>query len=145
MIQAFIGRFFATWLGKLVVGGAAILTSVRYVGGVYAFLEAEKCERPLYTVVGRLTDGVELRRYEPYLIAETTADDPSAGFQRAGRQTFGTLASYIFGKNKARRGGENEKMSMTAPVRFDGGEKKKTRYGQISSIFKIFFKDVRQN
>ena len=107
-----------------------MLTSVRYAGGMYAFLEAEKCERPAYTVVQRLAGGVEIREYEPYLIAETTADDMSAGFQKAGRQTFRTLAGYIFGKNKARRGGENEKMAMTAPVRIDGGEKKKTRYAR---------------
>jgi len=105
------------------------LTSARYAGGIYAFLEAEKLETPNYTVVQRLGNGMEIRRYEPYLIAETTAEDEaSAGFQKAGRQTFRTLAGYIFGKNKARRGnGTNEKMAMTTPVRLDGGEKKKTR------------------
>ena len=62
------------------------------------------------------------------MIAEITADGKSAGFETAGKKTFGTLAGYIFGKNKARRGGENEKMAMTAPVRIVGGESKKTRY-----------------
>jgi len=130
MYQPFAQRIVASWLGKLLIGGAGFLVSVRYAGGVYAYLEAEKCERPLYTVVERLTGGVEIRQYEPYMIAETTADDASsAGFQKAGRDTFGTLAGYIFGKNKARRGGENEKMAMTAPVRFDGdmSSNKKTR------------------
>ncbi|VEU36841.1 unnamed protein product [Pseudo-nitzschia multistriata] len=130
MLQLFLQRVVATWLGKLFVGGAAVLTSLRYAGGIYAFLEAEKLERPNYSVVQRLTDGVEIRRYEPYLIAETTAED-AAGFQKAGKQTFRTLAGYIFGKNKARGGflssGKNEKMAMTAPVRLDGGQKKKTR------------------
>jgi len=103
------------------------LFSARYAGGVYAYLEAEKCERPTYTVVQKLTDGVEIRQYEPYMIAETTADDESSSFEKAGKTTFGTLAGYIFGRNKARRGGESEKMAMTAPVRFDGGDNKKTR------------------
>ena len=129
-IQPFLQRFVATWLGKLLVGGAAVLTSVRYAGGIYAFYETGKLETPNYTVLRRLGKGVELRRYEPYLIAETTAEDEaSAGFQKAGRQTFRTLAGYIFGKNKARGGNvANEKMAMTTPVRIDGGEKKKTRY-----------------
>ncbi len=128
MIEAFVQRFVASWLGKLLIGTAAFLFSARYAGGVYAYLEAEKCERPTYTVVQKLTDGVEIRQYEPYMIAETTADDESSSFEKAGKTTFGTLAGYIFGRNKARRGGESEKMAMTAPVRFDGGDNKKTRY-----------------
>ena len=128
MIEAFVQRFVASWLGKLLIGTTAFLFSARYAGGVYAYLEAEKCERPTYTVVQKLTDGVEIRQYEPYMIAETTADDESSSFEKAGKTTFGTLAGYIFGRNKARRGGESEKMAMTAPVRFDGGDNKKTRY-----------------
>ena len=120
MIDAFLQRFAASLLGKLLIGVSAALVSLRYAGGVYAYLEAEKCERPVYKVVQTLTDGVEIRQYEPYMIAETIADDPS--YETAGKKTFGTLAGYIFGKNKARRGGESEKMAMTAPVRFDGGE-----------------------
>jgi hypothetical protein len=140
MYQLFAQRIVASWLGKLLIGGAAFLVSVRYAGGVYAYLEAEKCERPLYTVVERLTGGVEIRQYEPYMIAETAADDESsAGFQKAGRDTFGTLAGYIFGKNKARRGRENEKMAMTAPVRFDGdiSRNKKTRYVYLPYLDKV--------
>jgi hypothetical protein len=117
----------ATWLGKLLVGFAAVLFSVRYAGGIYAYLEAEKLERPAYSVVERLTDGVEIRQYGPYMIAETTANEESSSYQKAGKNNFRILAGYIFGRNKARRGGENEKMAMTAPVRFDGGQNKKTR------------------
>ena len=127
MVQFSVERIIASWLGKLLIGASAFLVSVRYVGGIYAYLEAEKCERPKYSVLERLSGGVEIRQYEPYMIAETTADDASAGFQKAGKQAFGTLAGYIFGKNKARRSGETEKMAMTAPVRFDGGQNKKTR------------------
>ena len=128
MGQFSIERLFSGWLGKLLIGVSAFLVSVRYAGGIYAYLEAEKCERPKYSVLQRLAGGVEIRQYEPYMIAETTVDDASLGFQKAGKQTFGTLAGYIFGKNKARSGGETEKMAMTAPVRFDGGQNQKTRY-----------------
>lgn len=127
MFELFVQRIIATWLGKLLIGSAAFLFSARYTGGIYAYLQAEKCERPTYTVVERLTDGVEIRQYDPYMIAEVTVDDKSSGFQKSGKQTFGTLAGYIFGRNKTRRG-KNEKMAMTAPVRFDGGQNKKTRY-----------------
>ena len=67
---------------------------------------------------------VEIRKYEPYLIAETTVDESS--MREAGRQGFGKCAGYIFGKNQPRtKGNESEKMAMTAPVRSvgDAGEK----------------------
>ena len=69
---------------------------------------------------------MEIRRYEPYIIAETTVDE--TGFREAGKKGFSPCARYIFGKNKARKwGGESEKMRMTSPVRLDGGEKKNTK------------------
>jgi hypothetical protein len=126
MIQLLAQNILASWIGKILIGGAAILTSVRYAGGLYAYIETEKLERPTYEVIAQLPEGVEIRRYEPYLIAETTVQE--SGFREAGRQGFGACASYIFGKNKSRnRSGESEKMAMTAPVRLDGGESKKTR------------------
>jgi SOUL heme-binding protein len=124
MIQVLASKLVATWFGKLLIGGAALLTSVRYAGGLYAYLETEKLERPSYEVIARLADGVEIRRYEPYIIAETEVDE--SGFQEAGKAGFFPCAEYIFGKNKKRRG-ESEKMAMTAPVRLDGGDSKKTK------------------
>jgi hypothetical protein len=111
MIEALAQRF----LVRLVVGGFAVLTSLRYGTGVYFWREAEKLERPSYTVIQKLSHGVELRHYEPYLIAETTMD--GAGFRGPTGDGFRACAGYIFGKNKPRRGGESEKMAMTAPVR----------------------------
>jgi hypothetical protein len=64
-------------------------------------------DEPRYTVV-RVYDSFELRRYEPYLVAETTV---SANAEEAGNQGFRALAGYIFGANKGSR-----KIDMTAPV-----------------------------
>jgi hypothetical protein len=119
MIDALVHRLIAGWLGKVIVGSVAVLTSVRYGTGLYAWRETEKLERPVYTVIQQLSDGVELRRYEPYLIAETTVD--GVGFREPTADGFRACAGYIFGKNTPRRGSSvGEKMSMTAPVRVSG-------------------------
>ena len=64
-------------------------------------------EEPRHTVVQQL-DGVEVRQYEPYLVAEVVVPGPA---DEAGNQGFRLLAGYIFGKNKGER-----KIEMTAPV-----------------------------
>jgi hypothetical protein len=70
-------------------------------------LSSHAIEEPDYELV-RKFDGVELRKYAPYVVAEvvlqSTADD-------AGNQAFPILAGYIFGKNKGEK-----KFAMTAPV-----------------------------
>ena len=79
-------------------------------------------EQPEYTVV-RQDGAFELRRYAPYLLAETEVE---SGFMEAGNVAFGRLFRYISGDNttrteiamtapveQARRG---EKIAMTAPV-----------------------------
>ncbi len=64
-------------------------------------------EKPSYTVLE--SDGnLELRRYEPYIVAETLVD---GDFESAGNQGFRRLADYIFGNNRSR-----QKMEMTSPV-----------------------------
>ena len=64
-------------------------------------------EEPEYTVVERHDDW-ELRRYEPYLVAETQVD---GDLRQSGNAAFRVLAGYIFGDNDA-----STKMAMTAPV-----------------------------
>lgn len=64
-------------------------------------------EEPRYAVV-RAYDAFEVRRYEPYVVAETLV---GAAADDAGNQGFRILAGYIFGQNK----GEH-KIEMTAPV-----------------------------
>jgi len=64
-------------------------------------------DEPRYTAV-RTYDAFEVRRYEPYLVAETTV---RAAADEAGNQGFRALAGYIFGGNKGSR-----KIEMAAPV-----------------------------
>jgi len=72
-----------------------------------AWSPAMAIDEPRYTVV-RAYDAFEVRRYEPYLVAETVV---SATADEAGSQGFRILAGYIFGQNKGAR-----KIEMTAPV-----------------------------
>jgi hypothetical protein len=65
-------------------------------------------EEPRYEVLRTLGEGIELRRYAPYVVAEVLVDTRDA---EAGNRAFPILAGYIFGKNKGQR-----KLEMTAPV-----------------------------
>jgi hypothetical protein len=116
---------------RLVAGGIAVLASLRYGTGLYAWRETEKLERPSYEVITKLPEGIEVRRYEPYMIAETTVD--GVGFREPTSSGFRDCAGYIFGKNKKAKGWSlsrllksqddsdgGEKMAMTAPVRVSG-------------------------
>mmetsp|Transcript_10772 Transcript_10772/g.23369 ORF Transcript_10772/g.23369 Transcript_10772/m.23369 type:complete len:255 (-) Transcript_10772:189-953(-) len=115
---------------QLILTLAASLLTLRLGAGIFAWRAANNLEKPKYTVVKSLPaspphrGNVEVRRYEPYLIAETTVDESS--MRKAGAAGFGKCAGYIFGKNEPRaKGIESEKMAMTAPVRSVGaaGEK----------------------
>lgn len=64
-------------------------------------------EQPGYEVLEK-RDGYEVRRYAPYIVAETVVE---GDFKDAGNEAFRILAGYIFGDNKS-----DEKMNMTAPV-----------------------------
>ncbi len=64
-------------------------------------------EEPEYEVLEK-RDGYEIRRYSPYIVAETVVQ---GGFEDVGNKAFRILAGYIFGDNSA-----DEKMNMTAPV-----------------------------
>ena len=64
-------------------------------------------DEPDHEVTRRL-EGVELRRYAPYVVAEVVLDSTP---EAAGGEAFPILAGYIFGKNKGEK-----KFAMTAPV-----------------------------
>lgn len=68
---------------------------------------ATATEQPVYETIAS-TEVYELRRYEPFMVAET---EVMGNFSNAGNKAFRILASYIFGNNKSQ-----EKMAMTAPV-----------------------------
>lgn len=71
-------------------------------------------ESPTYRVEERI-DEIELRQYEPYLVAETLVQGP---LERAGNGGFRLLAGYIFGGNRT-ADGDSEKIAMTTPVTQD--------------------------
>jgi hypothetical protein len=64
-------------------------------------------EEPSHTAE-RLTDGIEIRRYQPRIAAETTVAAPE---EQARSEGFRRLAGYIFGGNQGAG-----KIAMTAPV-----------------------------
>ena len=64
-------------------------------------------EQPDYEIVAT-SNPYEIRRYEPYLAAETTV---AGDFDSTGNTAFRRLAGFIFGRNSA-----GVKMSMTVPV-----------------------------
>jgi hypothetical protein len=108
---------------------AASLFTLRIGAGLAAWRAANQLEKPNYTVVKSLPAAVsggvlgrrpeiEIRKYEPYLIAETNVEESS--MRKAGSQGFGKCAGYIFGKNNPIKATEPEKMAMTAPVRSVG-------------------------
>lgn len=85
--------------------------------------DAMAIEEPEFEVLAE-RDGYEVRRYEPYLVAEVdVVGDGSDG------RAFRILAGYIFGDNA-----DGEKMQMTAPVESrDGspGEEDVTTYAFV--------------
>lgn len=91
------------WLGA-VIGVVLLMAAVVAVvlGG-----ETVPYDSPQYRVVKTLGD-IEIREYEPYLVAQTVVD---GNLESAGNQGFRILAKYIFGNN---RGGQ--KIAMTSPV-----------------------------
>ncbi len=64
-------------------------------------------EEPAYTVLEQSADW-ELRRYEPYIVAETHVE---GDLRQSGNRAFRILAGYIFGDNEPK-----QKMAMTVPV-----------------------------
>jgi SOUL heme-binding protein len=77
------------------------------IGGILmASPAAQALEQPQYTVVQK-SELYEIRKYEPYIVAEVVVPGPES---EAGGQAFSLLGGYIFGKNKGER-----KLEMTSP------------------------------
>jgi len=91
---------------------------------VFLSASAMAIEEPDYAVVGG-NEEFEIRRYDPYLVAEVDVD---GNIDEAGDRAFRILAGYIFGDNtsstrmemtapvESRPATKGEKMAMTAPV-----------------------------
>jgi len=96
--------------------------------GIFALLagvDVMAIGEPKYEVAKTYPE-LEVRRYEPFLVAET---EVTGDFDEVGNQAFRILAAYIFGENQSRAkmemtapvnqrpaAGEGEKLAMTAPV-----------------------------
>ena len=91
-----------------------LLPSLAAVGAVAAIGAAcgpvQAIEQPRFQVerVLQAEASIEVRRYEPYIVAEVVVPGPA---EQAGNQGFSYLGGYIFGRNKGER-----KIAMTAPV-----------------------------
>jgi len=84
--------------------GAVLLTTLALTTFT---MPSHATEEPVFEVVRQL-EGVEVRQYAAYAVAEVVVPGPA---DEAGNQAFPILAGYIFGKNKGER-----KFAMTAPV-----------------------------
>lgn len=89
---------------------SSAITGVATVSALLVAAEpAQAIEQPRFRVEQVLVaDSIEVRRYEPYIVAEVVVPGPA---EQAGNQGFSYLGGYIFGKNKGDR-----KIAMTAPV-----------------------------
>ena len=93
-------------VGRATAGMAAMVSGIM-LGACSMFGIREGTEEPRYTVLGTQA-GLEIRRYDPRIAAETTiaADEDTARYDG-----FRRLAGYIFGGNHGQ-----QKIAMTAPV-----------------------------
>lgn len=83
---------------------------MRYVVTILCLIlagDAMAYEEPPFDLIER-NDDFELRRYDPYLVAETTV---AGDYNASGNLAFKRLAGYIFGAND-----DSLKMQMTVPV-----------------------------
>ena len=84
-------------------------------------------EQPVYTVLYE-GEGVEYRRYEPFLVTETVIDDEDS-YKAAANEGFRRLFRYITGDNESQSDiamtkpvqqvRSRKKISMTSPVQYD--------------------------
>jgi hypothetical protein len=85
----------------------SVITATAIGGILMTPPAAQALEQPQYTVIQK-SELYEIRKYEPYIVAEVVVPGPES---EAGGQAFSLLGGYIFGKNKGER-----KLEMTAPV-----------------------------
>lgn len=84
-------------------------------------------EEPRYTVLEAHEDeAIEIREYEPMVIAEVTVDGDRG---EAGNKAFRILAGYIFGDNRAK-----EEIEMTAPVTHEPREQKSIKIEMTAPV-----------
>ena len=111
--KSFIQNHSRATLGDARLSGLRI-TLVLMAGLIAGGATAMALEQPHYEILE--SDGdLELRRYAPYIVAETFV---TTDFERAGNEGFRRLADYIFGNNRSQ-----QELPMTAPVAQSSSEK----------------------
>ena len=94
-------------ISRFTIGNSRWVAVLVGILSLLAGANAMAIEEPKYELVKSYPE-FELRRYEPFLVAET---EITGDFDGVGNQAFRILAAYIFGENKSQA-----KMEMTAPV-----------------------------
>jgi len=99
----------------------SIIALILIVGGLLAGPVMSNVEKPDYKVI-QTEQNIEIRQYEPMIIAEVEVDGKR---EDAIREGFRLIADYIFGNNTVKRDiamtapvqqQESQKIAMTAPV-----------------------------
>ena len=99
----------------------SIIALILIVGGLLAGPVMNNVEKPDYKVI-QTERNIEIRQYEPMIIAEVEVDGKR---EYAIREGFRLIADYIFGNNTVQRDismtapvqqQESQKIAMTAPV-----------------------------
>ena len=99
----------------------SIIALILIVGGLLAGPVMSNVEKPDYKVI-QTERNIEIRQYEPMIIAEVEVDGKR---EDAIREGFRLIADYIFGNNTVQRNiamtapvqqQESQKIAMTAPV-----------------------------
>ena len=99
----------------------SIIALILIVGGLLAGPVMSNVEKPDYKVI-QTEQNIEIRQYEPMIIAEVEVDGKR---EDAIREGFRLIADYIFGNNTVQRDiamtapvqqQESQKIAMTAPV-----------------------------
>ncbi len=99
----------------------SIIALILIVGGLLAGPVMSNVEKPDYKVI-QTERNIEIRQYEPMIIAEVEVDGKR---EDAIREGFRLIADYIFGNNTVKRDiamtapvqqQESQKIAMTAPV-----------------------------
>ena len=85
--------------------------------------QAFAIEEPKYITIKKSED-FELRNYEPKIIAQVQID---GDIKQASNKGFRLIANYIFGNNTAPNG-NNENISMTAPVTLENQVRNETGF-----------------
>ena len=95
---------------------------------IFGSLFGSPYAEPAHEVI--LKDGnIEIRRYEPYVVAEVTV---TGSFDRATQSSFNPLFRYISGSNRGR-----EKIVMTTPVLVEPGGQADVKSAEAAESVKL--------